>query len=92
MQENNAMLANSSSPSVVDDDNSFSQYLSFRFYRENLDHLTDVTKDSINNFLKTISEIEEDFVNILQSQQMRKLELHDFGFTDDVLGYMEENY
>ena len=92
MQENNAMLVNSQSPSAVDDNNSFSQYLSFRFYRENLDHLTDVTKDSINNFLKTISEIEEDFLNVLQNQQMTKLELHDFGFTDEVLGYMEENY
>ena len=92
MQENNGMLVNSQSPSAVDDNNSFSQYLSFRFYRENLDHLTDVTKDSINNFLKTISEIEEDFVTILQNQQMTKLELHDFGFTDEVLGYMEENY
>ena len=92
MQENNAMLVNSQSPSAVDDNNSFSQYLSFRFYRENLDHLTDVTKDSINNFLKTISEIEEDFLNVLQNQQMKNLELHDFGFTDNVLGYMEENY
>jgi hypothetical protein len=92
MQENNAMLANSQSAPAVDDNNSFSQYLSFRFYKENLDHLTDVTKGSINNFIKTISEIEEDFLSILQNQQMRNLELHDFGFTDDVLGYMEENY
>ena len=92
MQENNTMLVKPQPPSVVDDNNSFSHYLSFRFYKENLDHLTDVTKDSINNFLKTISEIEEDFVKILQNQQMRNLELHDFGFTDDVLGYMEENY
>ena len=91
MQENNAMLVNSP-PSAIDDGNSFSQYLSFRFYKENIEHLTDVTKDSINNFLKTISEIEEDFLAMLQQQQIRNLELHDFGFTDDVVGYMEENY
>ena len=44
-----------------EENNSISHYLSFRFYKENLDHLTGMTKDSINNFLKTISEIEEEF-------------------------------
>jgi hypothetical protein len=72
--------------------NSFSQYLSFRFYKENLDHLSDITKDSINNFLKSITEIEEDFLNMLQSQRMKNLELHDFGFEVEVTDYMEENY
>jgi len=72
--------------------NSFSQYLSFRFYKENLDHFSDMTKDSINNFLKSITEIEEDFLNMLQSQRMKNLELHDFGFEGEVTGYMEENY
>jgi len=72
--------------------NSFSQYLSFRFYKENLDHLTDITKDSINNFLKSINEIEEDFLNMVHSQRTKNLELHDFGFEGEVTIYMEENY
>jgi hypothetical protein len=72
--------------------NSFSQYLSFRFYKENLDHITDITKDSINNFLKSINEIEEDFLNMLQSQRVKNLELHDFGFEREEIIYMEENY
>ena len=38
--------------------NSFSQYLTFRFYKDNLEHLTDITRDSINNFLKSLNEIE----------------------------------
>ena len=75
-----------------EENNSFSQYLSFRFYKENLDHLTDFTKDSINNFLKSINEIEEDFLNMLQSQRMKNLELHDFGFEGEGTSYMEENY
>ena len=72
--------------------NSMTQYLSFRFYKENLDHLSDMTLDSINNFLKTISEIEEEFLNMLQSsQRMKKAEFHDFGFNGEI-SYMEENY
>ena len=84
-------LANLSSTPEVDE-NSFSQYLSFRFYKENIDHLTDRTKDSINNFLKTISEIEDEFVIILQNQQMKNLELHDIGLDPTSASYMEENY
>jgi hypothetical protein len=53
--------------------------------------LTDVTKDSINNFLKSISEIEDDFVNALHNQRKKNLELHDFGFEGEGV-YMEENY
>ncbi|HEY2721686.1 MAG TPA: hypothetical protein VGI82_08175, partial [Chitinophagaceae bacterium] len=71
-----------------DSNDNFSHYLSFRFYKENLDHLKDRTKDSINNFLKTISEIEDEFVSILQHQQpelpMYELEVP--------VSYMEENY
>ena len=91
MTKNTTELANLSSTPEVDE-NSFSQYLSFRFYKENIDHLTDRTKDSINNFLKTISEIEDEFISILQSQRMKNLELHDFGFDKDTGSYMEENY
>jgi hypothetical protein len=91
MPENNTMLASHQSSSITDGDNSFSQYLSFRFYKENIDHMTEATKDSINNFLKTISEIEDEFMTMLQNQRMKHLELHDFGF-DEVSGYMEENY
>jgi hypothetical protein len=90
-QDTNA-LASQQSSFEVDPNNSFSQYLSFRFYKENLDHLTGITKDSINNFLKTISEIEDEFINILQSQRMKNLELHDFGFDNETSAYMEENY
>ncbi len=76
----------------VEESNSFSQYLSFRFYKENLDQLKDRTKDSINNFLKTISEIEDEFLIILQDQQMKNLELRDLGFDQSNTIYMEENY
>lgn len=71
--------------------NGFSQYLSFRFYKENLEHLTDITKDSINNFLKSISEIEEDFMSILHNQRNKNsVDLRDLGLEGE--GYMEENY
>jgi hypothetical protein len=69
---------------------SFSQYLSFRFYKDNLTHLTDITKGSINNFVKSISEIEEEFVAMIKSPS--RIDLHDFGFNPDGVGYMEENY
>jgi hypothetical protein len=73
----------------TEDTNSFSQYLSFRFYKENLDHLRDLTKDSINNFLKTVSEIEDEFLTTLKSQRVH---LEDLGFTNEANIYMEENY
>ncbi|MFI5185856.1 MAG: hypothetical protein ACHQF0_03980 [Chitinophagales bacterium] len=70
---------------------SFSQYLSFRFYRENLENLKDETKDSINIFLKSISEIEDEFVSVLQNQRSKNPELNDYGF-ESVVTFMEENY
>ena len=73
----------------AEDTNSFSQYLSFRFYKENLDHLKDKTKDSINNFLKTVSEIEEEFLIALKTQRMH---LDELGFNNEASLYMEENY
>jgi len=76
----------------TEENNSFSQYLSFRYYKENLHHFSDVTKDSINNFLKSISEIEEEFLSTLKNQRVKNLELHDFGFDGDRGIYMEENY
>ena len=69
---------------------SFSQYLSFRFYKENLEHLTDLTKGSINNFLKSITDIEAEFRRTMLNQP--KVDLHDFGFDNVANGYMEENY
>jgi len=83
-------LASQQTPSPNEETNSFSQYLSFHF-RENLDHLAGITKDSINNFLKTISEIEDEFLTVVRGQQnnspeMQNLELDHFG------PYMEENY
>ena len=92
MHQDTNGLASQQSSFETDPNNSFSQYLSFRFYKENLDHLTGITKDSINNFLKTISEIEEEFLIVLQNQQMKKLELQDLGFDDTNTNYMEENY
>ncbi len=92
MHEKNTGLASRQPSSETDINNSFSQYLSFRFYKENLDHLTDITKDSINNFLKSISEIEDEFMSVLQNQRMKNLELHDFGFDNEAGNYMEENY
>ena len=75
-----------------DENTSLSQYLSFRYYKENLNHFTDRTKDSINNFLKSVSEIEDEFMNNLKSQRMKNLGLHDFGFDNNTGIYMEENY
>jgi hypothetical protein len=92
MRDNTTKLADSQlSFPETDENSSFSQYLSFRYYKENLDHFTGITKDSINNFLKTISEIEDDFVNTLRTQRMKNLELQDFGLGSEA-GYMEENY
>ena len=88
----NAMLASRQSSSALDESNSFSHYLSFRFYKDNLDHLSSATKDSINNFLKTISEIEDDFLLMMHQQQISNLELHDFGIDTRAANYMEENY
>lgn len=87
-----SLLARRQEVTTPDTNNSFSQYLSFRFYRDNLDQLSDKTKDSINNFLKTISEIEDDFVNTLSIQKMKNLELRDLGLESDSGVYLEENY
>ena len=82
------MMLNSQFENNIPEINShFSQYLSFRFYKENFEHLTDITKDSINNFLKTVTEIEDDFMNMLQTQR-RNNEWQSLGFE----GEMEENY
>ena len=86
------MLADHQHLSLTEDTNTFSQYLSFRFYKENLDHLKDRTKDSINNFLKTVSEIEEEFLSTLKSQRMKNWEIHELGVENDASVYMEENY
>jgi hypothetical protein len=79
-------------PLLQEDTNTFSHYLSFHFYKENLDHLKDRTKDSINNFLKTVSEIEDDFLNTLKAQRMKNWEMRDLGFENETGIYMEENY
>jgi hypothetical protein len=88
----NAIFASRQSSLALDESNSFSHYLSFRFYKDNLDHLGTATKDSINNFLKSISEIEDDFLLMMQQQQITNLELHDFGLGTTAASYMEENY
>jgi hypothetical protein len=85
-------LANPQPHTYAEDTNSFSQYLSFRFYKENLDHLKDRTKDSINNFLKTVSEIEDEFLTTLKTQHMKNWEMRELGFENDPGMYMEENY
>ena len=92
MHQNTTELARRSFSIESEESSSFSQYLSFRFYRENLDQLKDRTKDSINNFLKTISEIEEEFLITLQNQKMKNLELQDLGFDPNNAYYMEGNY
>jgi hypothetical protein len=91
MRDQSMELANLQSTFAGEENKNFSQYLSFQFYRENLDHLTTITKDSINNFLKTISEIEDEFVSILQSEDANNRELNNPGVTNR-LAYMEENY
>jgi hypothetical protein len=87
MNDHNTMLNSQIENNIPDTNSHFSQYLSFRFYKENLEHLTDITKDSINNFLKTVTEIEDDFMNMLQTQR-RNNEWQNLGFE----GEMEENY
>lgn len=89
MIDNAAELASLRPSSKTEEHNSFTQYLSFHF-KENLDHITGITKDSINNFLKTISEIEDEFVTVLQGQRINNLELQNLEF--DSSQYMEENY
>lgn len=86
------MLADHQHLSLTEDTNTFSQYLSFRFYKENIDHFKDKTKDSINNFLKTVSEIEDEFLNTLKAQRMKNWEMRDLGFENEAGKYMEENY
>jgi len=88
----NAILASRQTSSALDESNSFSEYLSFRFYKNNLESLGTATKDSINNFLKSISEIEDDFLLMMQQQQITNLELHDFGLGTASASYLEENY
>jgi hypothetical protein len=90
--EENTRLADPQLPLETEDTNSLSQYLSFRFYKENLDHLKDRTKDSINNFLKSVSEIEDDFLNTLKAQRMKNWEMSELGFENETGIYMEENY
>lgn len=85
-------FANHQRPSEAEDINSFSHYLSFQFYKENLDHLKDRTKDSINNFLKTVSEIEDEFLNTLKVQRMKNWEMGELRFENETTIYMEENY
>ena len=79
-------------PLSQEDTNSFSQYLSFHFYKENLDNFKDRTKDSINNFLKTVSEIEDEFLSTLKIQRVKNWEMRDLGFENEAGMYMEENY
>jgi len=90
MDENT--LASHQPNTQTEDLNNFSHYLSFRFYKENLDHLKDKTKDSINNFLKTVSEIEDEFLSTLKSQRMKTWEIRELGLENDATIYMEENY
>lgn len=88
MYDSTTLASQQPSP-ASNESSSFSQYLSLRFYK---DQQSDATKDSINNFLKSTSEIEDDFLLMMQQQQMKNLELHDFGFNSDAINYMEENY
>ena len=92
MHDNITELPSQQPISETEENNNFSQYLSFSYYKDNLHHFTDATKDSINNFLKSISEIEDEFLSTLKIQRMKNLELHDFGFDGEVGVYMEENY
>jgi len=92
MPEHMTELTSQQPFSETDENTSFSQYLSFRYYKENLDHFTDRTRHSINNFLKSVSEIEDEFLTTLKSQRTKNLELHDFRLDGDAGVYMEENY
>jgi len=76
--------------SIKDTEKGFLQYLSFRYYKQTFDHFSDMTKDSVNNFLKSISEIENEFRFILSNEQ--NIDLHDFGFIIPGKGFTEENY
>lgn len=73
-----------------ENEKSFLQYLSLRYYTHNLEELTDKARDSVNNFLKSLSEIEAEFLTMLTNEQ--KIDLHDFGFGISCSGFTEENY
>jgi hypothetical protein len=85
-------VANHQPLQQIEDTNSFSHYLSFHFYKENLDNLKDKTRDSINNFLKTVSEIEDEFLTTLKIQRMKSGEMRDLWLENETGIYMEENY
>jgi hypothetical protein len=42
--------------------------------------------------LKTVSEIEDEFLNTLKTQRMKNWEMLDLGFENETGIYMEENY
>jgi hypothetical protein len=90
MSEKTTKLASLQTP-AKEDNNNFPGYLSLHFYRENLDHIAGLTKNSINNFIKTIAEIEDEFLSVIKIPEQKKPELHSFGF-DTNEPYLEENY
>jgi hypothetical protein len=71
MDENTACQSSSLSP--AEDTIVFPSIYHFAFIKKILDHFKDRTKDSINNFLKTVSEIEDEFLNTLKSSAHEKL-------------------
>lgn len=88
---NEQMLPASGVPDAFDNNDNLSPYLSFRFYKEDIDNLKHDPTDSINNFLKTISEIDDEFVSRLQSQQFTDTASNEQGI-GTTMAYMEENY
>jgi len=76
---------------LTTEDSDISHYLSLGFYRENLDQFANITRDSINNFLKSISEIEDEFASTLKAHA-KNLEAGDAEPANEQALYMEENY
>jgi len=91
MSKNAPMLARPQTLPSPDDPSRLSQHLSFDFYKRNMEGMTRAPKESLNNFLKTISEIEDEFVSISQDQENSELALahHTPG---SKIAYIEENY
>ncbi len=89
--EENTLLVSRRESYIPDVNESFTQYLSDHLYKKDLDHLREITNDSINNFLKTIAEIEDEFLSVAKIPDQKNPELHSFGFSLKEQ-YLEENY
>ncbi|HEY0433800.1 MAG TPA: hypothetical protein VGC95_08010 [Chitinophagaceae bacterium] len=67
---------------------------SFRFYTDDVNHIARGTKDSIDNFLKTISEMENEFATIFHGEEGQHDSVSNFSSLtfSSANAFLEENY